>query len=294
MSEFDLIEERLRAYRPVGPSPAVREGMAVVLGGLQSGAPGRARTGRWRGGAIAASVLAVLALGAYALWPKPAPALVAPATASNADSRQPPIPSEFATAWAAKPRVDIPWVSSRASVTVVTFMDWQCPACLTLYPTLELVAERYKKSHSDGVVDVVMVDWPWNSDCNVQLRADPKAPRHEASCVAAAAVRIARSRGQADAMIGWILADRSALSGEGWRSRILAEIQRLLPGIDFDKEYQGVLLAIESEAARGAALHVNMTPSVFVNGRLIGPQVPSAEVLDWAIRLELQRAEKIK
>lgn len=291
MSEFDLIEERLRAYRPVGPSPAARDRMAAVVGGTQAAASGRPRPSPWLWVAAAAAVLALFVFGTYAVWRWLSPGSAVSSTASGASGAETPIPEEFATSWAAQRRVDIPGISSRAAVTVVMFMDWPCPGCLKLYPTFELIAERYKRSHP-GLVDFVVLDWPWNGECNPYVPAEVLG--HEASCVAAAAVRIARSRGQADAMIEWILTNRAALEGVGWRDRILTEIRRLFPGIDFEQEYQKVLGAIENDAARGAAVGVNATPTIFVNGRLLGPGIPPVDAIDWAIRLELERKVKGK
>jgi hypothetical protein len=284
MSEFDVVEQRLREYRPIGPSAAAREKMAALLQAPpQAGAPTR---GHWRWVAAAAAVVAILALGARSArkWMTPAPS--APATASATSQQPTTIPEAFSTAWTAQPRVDVPAIFSHATVVVVGFIDWPCTGCVTLYPRLREIEERYKQS-MPGAVEVVVLDWPWNADCNSHVPAEGGL-RHPASCVAAAAVRIARDRGRADAMIDWIVTNRATLEGPDWKSRLLAELQRLCPGVDFDREYARVLPAIQADADRGAHVGINTTPTVFVNGRSLGPAMPTVEVIDWAIRLELQ------
>jgi protein-disulfide isomerase len=57
---------------------------------------------------------------------------------------------------------------------------------------------------------------------------------------------------------------------------------------DFDAEYPRAIQEVKTEAATGAALGVNSTPTFFLNGRKVGGLPPAA--MDALIELEIKRA----
>jgi protein-disulfide isomerase len=57
---------------------------------------------------------------------------------------------------------------------------------------------------------------------------------------------------------------------------------------DYDAEYEKAIQQVKTDAATGAALGVNSTPTFFLNGRQIAALPPAA--LDALIELEIKRA----
>lgn len=189
----------------------------------------------------------------------------------------------FERDWAARPRVDVSVPADGASVVVVVFIDWQCPICTHLDYAPVIAAYEAAKP---GVVRYVVKDYPLNAKCNSNVRGN--AP-HAAACEAAAAVRMARDRGTADEFIDWIFSHQRDLTPD----RVKAHATSSLGVKDFDAEYARKLTDIQRDVADATALHLQFTPTVFVNGVLAsreGGGSPSAQQLDWAIQYELKRA----
>ena len=85
---------------------------------------------------------------------------------------------------------------------------------------------------------------------------------HAGACEAAAAVRLAAEHQQSDAMIEWLFSHQETLTPQ----TVEAQVKSMFGIIDFDREYQRVLPDIKRDAADGAALHVQYTPTYYVNG----------------------------
>jgi protein-disulfide isomerase len=111
---------------------------------------------------------------------------------------------------------------------------------------------------------------------------------HPAACEAAAAVRMARDRGKADATIDFVFANQTTLTP----AAVKAHAANVLGVTDWDKEYAAKLPEIQRDVADGVALKVGRTPTYFVNG------VRSENEIGWlpayyfelAIQLELKKA----
>ncbi len=187
--------------------------------------------------------------------------------------------------WTARQRVQVGAPADGAAVVVTVFLDWQCPTCTHLeYATILAAYEAAKP----GAVRYVIKDYPLNARCNANLPVDAPA-HHAAACEAAAAVRMARQRGKADEFIDWIFANQRDLTAEAVKTQAAS----MLGVRDFDAEYARMLGDIRRDVADGAALHVQFTPAVFVNGvpaSRAGGGPPSPQELDWAIQSELKRA----
>jgi protein-disulfide isomerase len=100
---------------------------------------------------------------------------------------------------------------------------------------------------------------------------------------------MARDRGTADEFIDWIFSNQRDLTPD----RVKAHATSRLGVKDFDAEYARKLTDIQRDVADATALHLQFTPTVFVNGVLAsreGGGSPSAQQLDWAIQYELKRA----
>lgn len=213
----------------------------------------------------------------------------------------PPPPSQdaaanFASAWAKQPRVDLGIPADGAKVIVVKFNDWLCPGCRAYHEAYQPVLDKYAKSNP-GAVKYVVKDWPWSATCNFNIASTIHG--HEASCQAAAAVRMARDHGKADAMIDWLFANQQRLVGfdlSGDSADAIAAIKAEAASLgvqDFDLQYPAKVADIRRDVADGGVLGVHVTPTYFINGVRTtsdprGDNLP-AQYFDLAIKLELEK-----
>ncbi len=204
--------------------------------------------------------------------------------AQSAQPLSPQATNEFAAAWAQQPRVDVGIPAAGAKVVVVKFNDYQCPPCAATHAWYKPVLERIEKTNP-GAVKVVFKDWPWNPKCNFNL-APGVPPEHPAACEGAAAVRMARERGKAKEveMQEWLYANQPTQAP----ATVRAAAERILGIQTFDAEYARKLPDIRKDATDGAALHIDSTPTFFINGVRIGA-IPAA-YFELAIQLELKKA----
>ncbi len=200
----------------------------------------------------------------------------------------------FSDAWAQQPRIETGVPADGAKVVVVKFNDWLCPSCKAAAMYYQPVLDKYQKE-SPGAVKYVIKDWPWNSDCNFNVQT---IHGHEGSCAAAAAVRMARDRGKADAMIAWLFDNQMRLDelgikgGPGAADAVKQGAQQVLGVTDFDAEYAKKLPDIRRDVADGGALGVNSTPTFYINGvhaadgnnNMLPPQY-----FDLALKLEIAK-----
>ncbi len=184
----------------------------------------------------------------------------------------------FAAAWARQPRVDVGIPAEGARVVILKFNDYECPGCRDAETAYRPVLDKFAASHP-GAIKYVVKDWPWNTACNAH--AGRTIPGHEASCDAAAAVRMARDRGKADEMIAWVYANQGTTP-----EAVRAAAGRLLGITDFDREYTVKVAEIGRDVADGAALDVSSTPAYFINGVRL-PGIIPVELFELAITLEL-------
>jgi uncharacterized membrane protein/protein-disulfide isomerase len=197
----------------------------------------------------------------------------------------PPVPADkipaIAQWWAMQPKVELPVPSGGAKVLVVKFSDYQCPAC-------KLTHEGYKdilaKYGANGSVRYVLKHFPLEPECN------PAVPdgNHYASCEAAAAVIMARSKGTATKMEDWIFTN---IGPPALTPAQVKDAARTVGGIqDFDAQYANALLEVKTDAGMGQLLKVGSTPTFYINGRKV-PEIVSPPVFELLIELELKQAK---
>ena len=213
--------------------------------------------------------LAVLA-GAVLMMTRPAAPVVVLHARPVAQTSQADLDVSFLDAWKQQIRVKLTVPASRAKVVVVKFNDWMCPGCRAAAAAFAPLLAKYEAM--PGALQYVEKDWPWNTNCNAVI---PQTfGGHEASCEAAAAVRLAADRGQREAMAAWLFANqpgetdaaRAAMHG-----RIRAKAAELLAVKDFDAAYALKLPDIRKDVAEGQALNIRSTPTYFINGiRAVG------------------------
>jgi len=190
----------------------------------------------------------------------------------------------FDALWAAQPRTDLGVPAGDAKVVVVKFNDWQCPSCKAAFYAYKPILQKYEEM-APGAVKYVTKDFPLNSRCNFTMNS----PGHAAACEAAAAVRLATEHGKGDEMVEWLFARQETLTPQV----VEAEVKTMLGVGDFATEFARVMPDIKRDVADGAALHVQYTPTYYVNG--VKAQTPDGGFLapqyfDWAVAYELKKA----
>ena len=193
----------------------------------------------------------------------------------------------------ASPAFERDWLSRRrlpikaapgAKVTVVMFLDWQCPACRLAERAYGQVFADFER-RMPGAVAVELKDYPLNMRCNPNVPVE----MHPAACEAAVAVRLAHERGTAPAMIDWLFANQESLTPASVRTAA-SSIGRVP---DFAARYDAVLRDVARDVAEGHGLEVSGTPTCFINGILArndgGRTLFTPEEVRLAIETELKR-----
>ena len=194
------------------------------------------------------------------------------APAPNQDQR-----SEFERWYSSQPRVPLIVSAEGATVLVVKFNDFQCPACGQSYLQYKPIFAKYEAEHP-GAVKLVLKDYPLNRDCNDGL---PQTI-HPAACDAAVAVRLAQGRNRTEAMEDWLYTHQPSMTSPSVRqaAKDIAQIN------DFDARYAGTLALVKSDVGLGRQLGVKSTPTFFINGVKIEGALPP-QYFDQAIAYEL-------
>ncbi len=185
--------------------------------------------------------------------------------------------ADFERWYAAQPYSPIAVANDGAKVVVVKFNDYMCPPCKQTYLNYKPVWARLNKNFP-GQVKFVTRDYPLEPECNT-------GGVHMASCEAAAAVRMARLVGKAEALEDWLFDNQPALTPD-----MVRQGARQIAGItDFDARYQTVLAQVKADVKLGQSLGVGRTPTFFINGRKVEGGL-DAEFFEAAIEYELARA----
>ena len=182
--------------------------------------------------------------------------------------------------WALQPKVDLPISNDGAKVLIVKFSDYMCPACRQTYEGYKPILGKYL---SGGQVRYVVKHYPLEAECN------PKAPNnHYASCEAAAAVIMARSKGTAEKLEQWIFSNQPTLTPD-----VVKQAAKDIGGIqDFDAQYPKALEEVKADAALGGTLEVSSTPTFYINGRkLPGQTITPPQYFDYLIEVALKDAK---
>jgi protein-disulfide isomerase len=177
---------------------------------------------------------------------------------------------QFLAAWAQQIRADVRVPAAGAKLVVVKFNDWMCPGCRLAYQEFKPLLAKYQAM--PGVLKYVEKDWPWNTACN--QAATQTFGGHEASCNAAAVVRLAAGRGKRDLMIDWLFANQ------------------MLGVTDFAAAYAATLPEVRKDVADGIALNIRSTPTYFINGiRAVGADESTipGHYFELALRYEYQK-----
>jgi len=225
--------------------------------------------------ALVAAVLLLGVVGAAIGW------FPRESTAAAQEQAIPPLTDEQRAAlqkwWSVQKKVDLPIPNDGAKVLIVKFSDYMCPACRQTYEWYKPVLGKYL---AGGQVRYVVKHYPLEAECN------PSAPNnHYASCEAAAAVVMARSKGTAEKLEQWIFSNQLTLTPD-----IVKREAKDIGGIpDFDAQYQQALQEVKADANLGATLKIGHTPTFYINGReLVGNTLTPPQYFDYLIELALK------
>jgi len=178
------------------------------------------------------------------------------------------------------PRVEIPLPEAPASVTLVKVIDYQCPPCKSLEEYYGPVIARLVGQGLSGI-RVETLNYPLDSECNRFV----SQTLHPAACEAAVVMTLAKARGTATAMAGWLWANQGTLSAES-----VISAGESIAGIDSTKgSYEAALARVRRDIETVHSMNVDRTPAFFVNGVSLG-LIPR-KYLEIAIRDELERAQ---
>jgi uncharacterized membrane protein len=163
-------------------------------------------------------------------------------------------------------------------VLIVKFNDFQCPACRQAYYAYRGIFAKYEKQYP-AAFKFENRDYPLESECGM-------GGAHQFACEAAVAVRLAGEKGKGSELEEWLFNSQDQFSRDHVK-RGLQEVAGVSPD-EYDRRYSQVATVIRAEAALGAKLGVNSTPTFFINGVRVPGLRPA--YFDAAIAYLLQKA----
>ncbi|HVO27520.1 MAG TPA: thioredoxin domain-containing protein [Candidatus Margulisiibacteriota bacterium] len=236
-------------------------------------AAARAGQERWVfvSGVVAAVVL--LGVGSWEALGRGA----TPTDAAEIKRRHP----DFYRWYLSQPLAEVPLDASRnvrgsadAPVTIVEFSDFECGHCAAFHESLDAVLRRMGTS-----VRVEFRHFPLDNACNPKVAA----PVHPSACLAAVAAECAAEQGKFWQYHNLLFANQRELG----RELLIQHATRL--GMDVARFTECLSSAaaqarVRDDAAEGARLGIDSTPTVFINGRKIKGAL-EAELLTNAVVL---------
>jgi protein-disulfide isomerase/uncharacterized membrane protein len=175
-----------------------------------------------------------------------------------------------------------PTGSASDPVTIVEFTDFECPYCARAYQDLKRAL-----SADHAGVNVVVRNFPLNSDCNPQVRSQV----HTHACQAAAAGECAGAQGKFREYEALLFEHQDALDAPsliGYAARLgldQTEFERCLGS-------PAATAAVAEDVAAGAAAGVTSTPTFFINGRRIAGGFQRPEHYRYAVAIERDLAAR--
>jgi thiol-disulfide isomerase/thioredoxin len=155
-----------------------------------------------------------------------------------------------------------------APVTVVEFVDYECPHCKRVQPVLRQVLDDYKDE-----VRVVFKHYPLGSHTNARLAAEGAMAAHKQGKF-------------------WAYNDKVWANSESLTPAILEQIAKEV-GVDVakwrtDLESEEIRGRVDKDKGEGQTLGINHTPTIYINGREFTDPRDADSMRDW-INEELNR-----
>lgn len=164
--------------------------------------------------------------------------------------------------------------SADAAVTIVEFSDFECQHCATLHRSVDDVLHRM--GHN---VRVAFRHFPLDSSCNPKVTAQI----HPSACLAAIAAECAAAQGQF-----WqyhdLLFDNQRALGPAFLIRYAERLGMDVARFNECLGSSAMRARVLEDAAEGARLGIESTPTLFINGRMIKGAL-EAELLANAVVL---------
>lgn len=149
--------------------------------------------------------------------------------------------------------------NAAAPVTIVEFSDFECGHCAQFHDTVEDVLRRYGQN-----IRVVFHHFPLDSECNPSLAAQ----LHRGACLAAVASECAAQEGQFWQYHDVLFNNHKQLGRQSlieYAARLGLDTTRFTACLDSPEPRARV----QNDVTEAAALGVDSTPTVFINGRLV-------------------------
>jgi len=178
------------------------------------------------------------------------------------------------------PRVPLIIPRDGATVLIVKFNDFQCPACSDSYLKFKPILAKYD-AEAAGKVKVVLKDFPLNTACN-----SGSGVVHSAACEAAVAVRLAKEHGHEAEMEEYFYTHQQTMTPASVKDAA-RDIGKVM---DFDARFPSVIEQVKADVALGNTLGIKATPTFFINGVKFEGE-PAPQYFDQAIAYELQHAK---
>lgn len=167
-----------------------------------------------------------------------------------------------------------------AKVTMTVFSDFECPYCRQLAQTIRQNIPKLYPTQ----VRVVFIDFPLQ-----QIHPWAYAMAQAARCVA---------DGHDDrfwALHDWIFEHQQEITKENLKDKVLGYAKD--HGLDTASigtciDNHATQAAVDRDIAFGKRLHLDQTPVVFVNGRMLGG-AQKWDTLDAVIKLDLDRSQEL-
>ena len=231
---------------------------------------------------LVAAIIAVGGVSSMALFPE---SQVVSGSRTNTPAPVPLTDAQRADVekwWDLQPKVDVPFSNEGTKVLMVKFSDYQCPSCGISYTAYAPVIDKWTKT---GQFRFMLKHYPLEAECN----AGAPGGGHAAACEAAAAVQMARRKGDgsAERLEHWLFTHQTPMLSPDQVKQAAKDVAGIQ---DFQALYADALKEVRADAAQGDTLQVKQTPTFFINGRkLEGAQ--DARVIDAVIELESKRAK---
>lgn len=146
-----------------------------------------------------------------------------------------------------------------APVTIVEFSDFECGHCANFHRSVDDVLHRYGQS-----VRIVFRHFPLDSECNPMLTVQ----LHREACLAAVASECAAEQGRFWQYQDVLFNNQGQLGRQSlieYATRLGLDTTRFATCLDSPEPRARV----HNDVTEGAALGVDSTPTVFINGRLV-------------------------
>jgi len=156
-----------------------------------------------------------------------------------------------------------------APITIVKFSDYQCPACRMAANAVHPLLKRYPND-----IRFVFVNFPLSPECNTDPRL--KQTVHEFACEAATVAVCATQQGKFPEAYDTLFANQKDFE-VGKIADLFAD---KAPGVDLGKlkecmKLPSTIEKIKSDTSVGVSLHIESTPTFFINGKKLEGGLPT-------------------